>query len=108
MVLNSIRGKYAGDESREIKSEQKAIKNGLKPNFIRLSKINLSDCIKIIPTFQRKFRQTFGHFFDASDLEDLENQELITFHSVWCIWYFFSVSPYLTHRKPEKEYVKNI
>ena len=108
MVLNSIRGKYAGDESEKLKYEQKAIKNGLKPNFIRLSKINLSDCIKIIPTFQRKFRQTFGHFFEASDLNDLEEQELTTFHSVWSMWYFFSVSPNLTHRKPEIEYVKNI
>ena len=108
MVLNSIRGKYAGDKSEKLESEQKAIRNGLKPNFIRLSTINLSDFIKILPTFQRRFRQTLGHFFDASDLEGLEIQERITFHSIWCIWYFFSVSPHLTHRKPEKEYVKNI
>ena len=108
MVLNSIRGKYAGDESGKRKSEQRAIKNGLKPEFVRLSKINLSDCIKIMPIFQRKFRRTFGHFFDVSDLDDLESRELIAFHSVWCMWYFFSVSPYLTHRKPEKEYIDNI
>ena len=108
MVLNSIRGKGIGDKSGKHKYEQKAIESGLKPEFIRLSRINLSDCIKIIPTFQIRFRQTFGQFFEISDLNDLEEQELTAFHAVWCLWYFFSVSPNLTHRKPEIEYVKKI
>jgi hypothetical protein len=108
MVLNSIRGKGIRDESRKRAFEQKAIESGLRPRFIRLSRINLSDCVKILPSFQRKFRQTFGHFFEISNLNDLEKQELIAFHRAWCMWYFFSANPNLTHRKPEKEYVKNI
>ncbi len=108
MVLNSIRGKRIRDEPRKRASEQKAIDSGIKPSFIRLSRINLSDCVKILPTFQRKFRRTFGHFFEISKLNELEKQEKITFHRVWSMWYFFSINPNLTHRKPEKEYVKNI
>lgn len=108
MVLNSIRGKGIRDKSRKRASEQKAIESGLKSSFIRLSRINLSDCVKILPAFQRKFRQTFGQFFEMSKLNDLEEQELITFRRVWCMWYFFSVNPNLTHRKPEKEYVEDI
>ena len=106
MVLNSIRGKCIVNEFGKLKSEQKAIENGFKTDFIRLSRINLSESVKVMPAFQRKFRQTFGQFFETPILDDLETQELTTFHSVWCMWYFFNINPNLTLRKPKKECVK--
>ena len=108
MMLNSIHGKCGGNELGKRKSEQKIIESGVKPDFSRLSGINLSEFLKILPTFQRKFRQLFGQFIEKSDLDDLETQELTTFHNLWCMWYFFSVNPNLTIRNPKKEYVKKI
>ncbi|MDY0129502.1 MAG: hypothetical protein RBR63_04880 [Methanosarcina vacuolata] len=106
MMLNSIRGKCIVNELGKLRSEQKAIENGFKTNFIKLSRINLSECVKGIPPFQRNFRQFFGQFFEASVLDDLETQELTTFHSIWFMWYFFITNPNLTLRKPQKEFVK--
>jgi hypothetical protein len=108
MVLNSVRGRSSINDLGRQKFEQKAIDIGLKEGFVRLSRMNLSDCVKIIPTFQRKFRRTFGQFFELSNLDDLEKEEISTFHRIWCMWYFFSISPNLVQRKPEIKYARKI
>ena len=89
MKLNPIHGKCGGGELGKRKFEQKMIENGVNPEFSRLSGINLSEFIKTLPTFQRKFRQTFGQFIEIFDLNDLEKQELTTFHNLWCMWTLF-------------------
>jgi hypothetical protein len=108
MVLCPIRGKAIKEGARRREADQRAIKSGIKSNFISLSVINLSDCAKALPTFQIKFKQTLGRFFEISELEDLEKRELIAFYRVWCMWYFFSTDPNLTHRNPEKKYVTSV
>jgi hypothetical protein len=108
MVINQIRGKSMIDRQRRSKYEQKAIEGGFRPDFIRLSRINLSECIKEIPSFQRKFRRTFGQFLETSELNDLENQELTVLRDLWCMWYFFCNKPNLTRLNPREEFVKKI
>ena len=90
------------------KSEKNAIQKGVKPQFFKLSTISLAEVVKILPTFQRRFRQTLGQFFEISDLDDLESREQIAFNRVWSMWYFFSVNPNLIHRNPEREYPMKI
>lgn len=107
MLLNPIHGKSGGNELGKRKFEQKMIENRANPEFTR-SETDLSELFKTLPIFQRKFRQNFGQFFEISNLDDLEKQELTTFHSLWCIWYFFSVNPNLTTRNPKKEFIKKI
>lgn len=105
MMINSIRGKCIENESLKLKFEQEAIKAGFKPHLITLSRVNLSDFIKILPTFQRVFRQKFEPFYEESAINDLEKQELSTFRNLWCLWYFFSTNPNLTYRNPERKCV---
>jgi hypothetical protein len=108
MVLNSIRGKCVRGASEKARSEKKAISGGVKPEYIRSSTINLSDAVKVLPTFQRIFRYAFSQFFEIYDLYEVEKQEEDVFNRVFSLWYLFSIDPNLTHRKAEREFPKNV
>lgn len=74
---------------------QNAREVGMNPDFIRLSRTNLTDALRALPSFQREFRRLLGQFCSLRQLDEFDAEELFIAKRLWPLWYSLTTRPRL-------------
>ena len=92
LSLNTYLGKTKSPKERrnllKVAKEQ-----GVRTDLDHLSTQNFSDAIKILPQFQKEFRQHFSQYFDEKTLEQIEEEETDIYTGTWSLLYQFAHNP---------------
>ena len=92
---------YTEPEKKEL--NKRFVEAGFDPNIKRLSVINLSDALNILPTFQFEFNKSFSRFIFNDELGKLERKELSVFRQILPLWHAFAFSPEKIWSNAEQE-----
>jgi len=107
LIVNTIVGK---EKSAKAKATiiQTAQQHGISIDQAHLSTYNLAKAFQSLPQFQKEFRQRFYQFFDKSELEQLEMQEMATLKQIWSLWYQFAFHPGRYWANADQEAIKRL
>lgn len=74
----------------------------------RRSTMNFADVVRVLPKFQKEFRQLLEHILEPTQLDKLERREQQLFNQVWALWYFFAVHPNQVLQNPQQDSLKRL
>lgn len=108
IVINSNLGRNAKTEDERALIKGIAKQNGYDDTVSLLPSHNLSDSIRTLPEFQRLYRMHFSGLSNLSLLNKLEQEEEQVLLTVWCLWFFFTTSPYNHWNSPGKAAISQL
>jgi hypothetical protein len=98
LLIPALGNAHGKRQKEEVLKRAKTL--GVEQNVVRLSRINLSDAYKVMPSFQAESRRLMGGHVDTSRLKSLEMQETDLFAALWALWFDFLENPGIRIKSP--------